>query len=318
MEIEAGSLDELLRAVYPKLLEAEKVLPEPRQGANRELRGVVLRLSNPRARLSRTMKRGRAFSGIGELAWYLAGSDETAFVARYISAYLKYDVGGRVPSAYGPRLFGAGVDAQIANLVDLLRAHPSTRRAVAQVFDRHDLPASPVEVPCTCSIQFLLREGRLDAVVHMRSNDAYIGLPHDIFAFTMIQELVANALGVDLGAYVHMVSSLHLYERNEEPARGFLGEGKQTQDAMPIMTAGDPWEGVAQFLEMEKSARDGTANIDTWPSGYWTDLALMCAARCSGDAAEILRIRSMMTEPFWELYLTDLAFDLEDPDEVVA
>lgn len=317
MEIEAESLDELLRAVYPRLLEADKVIPPPRQGENRELGGVVLRLSNPRGRLSRTMNRGRAFSGIGELAWYLAGSDETDFIARYIRAYRDYDVNGRIPSAYGPRLFGSG-EGQIASLVSLLREHPSTRRAVAQIFDREDLLGKSVEVPCTCSIQFMLRNGRLDALVYMRSNDAYIGLPHDVFAFTMIQELVASSLCAELGTYMHVVGSLHLYERDETSAQSFLGEGKQTQDFMPNMPTGDPWEGVEKFLEMERSARDGTADIDTWPPGYWTNLALMCVARLSKDSAEISRVRSIVAEPFWDLYLTDLEFNLEARGEAVA
>ena len=36
-------------------------------------------------------------------------------------------------------------------------------------------------------------------VVHMRSNDVFMGFPHDVFAFTMIQEILANDLGVKLG-----------------------------------------------------------------------------------------------------------------------
>ena len=56
-------------------------------------------------------------------------------------------------------------------------------------------------------------------VVHMRSNDAYIGLAHDVFAFTFMQEIVARDVGLDLGTYTHSVGSLHLYDQDERRAR---------------------------------------------------------------------------------------------------
>jgi thymidylate synthase len=46
-----------------------------------EIAGVLLEISNPRARLSRTETRGRIFSALGELLWYLSGSNEVDFIA---------------------------------------------------------------------------------------------------------------------------------------------------------------------------------------------------------------------------------------------
>ena len=73
-------------------------------------------------------------------------------------------------------------------------------------------------------MQFLVRRGSLHMVVHMRSNDAFLGLSHDIFAFTFIQELVARSLGLKLGTYKHMVGSLHIYDVDNK-VRKFLKEG---------------------------------------------------------------------------------------------
>jgi thymidylate synthase len=36
-------------------------------------------------------------------------------------------------------------------------------------------------------------------VTTMRSNDAYLGLPHDVFCFTMLQEIIARSLGREIG-----------------------------------------------------------------------------------------------------------------------
>ena len=68
---------------------------------------------------------------------------------------------------------------------------------------------------------------------NMRSNDAFIGLPHDIFAFTMIQEIVARALKLEPGTYSHAVGSLHLYKTNRDAARKYLKEGWQSTVVMP-------------------------------------------------------------------------------------
>jgi len=52
----------------------------PGKGAATELAGVLLEVTNPRARLSRTEVRGKPFSCLGELCWYLAGSNGLEFI----------------------------------------------------------------------------------------------------------------------------------------------------------------------------------------------------------------------------------------------
>ena len=67
---------------------------------------------------------------------------------------------------------------------------------------------------------------QLTAHVHyMRLNDALVGLPHDVFCFTMLQEIVARSLSVELGGYKHAVGSLHLYKTHVDAAHQFLEEG---------------------------------------------------------------------------------------------
>jgi hypothetical protein len=72
------------------------------------------------------------------------------------------------------------------------------------------------DIPCTLSIQFFIRDGRLHCVTTMRSNDIWLGLPYDIFCFTCLQRLIAEALKVPTGFYIHQAGSLHLYARNAE------------------------------------------------------------------------------------------------------
>jgi thymidylate synthase len=219
----ADTLDDLLLTVYSKIIKnGQRVRAS--KGWNRELSGVVLELKNPLARLSRTETKGTLFSCLGETLWYLARSNELKFIKYYIKIYERFaETDGTIYGAYGPRLFGmrAGVN-QIANIIKLLRRKSSTRQAVVQLFNAEDLLKDYNDIPCTCTMQFFVRKGSVDLVVHMRSNDAFLGLPHDVFAFTFIQELVARSLGLKLGTYKHMVGSLHIYDADREKVRKFI------------------------------------------------------------------------------------------------
>src|ERR1700690_496760 len=88
---------------------------------------------------------------------------------------------------------------QFENVLNLLKELPTSRRAVIQVFDAADNASGHLkDVPCTCTLQFMIRSRRLHMITYMRSNDAFWGLPHDVFAFTMLQEYVARTIGVEL------------------------------------------------------------------------------------------------------------------------
>lgn len=276
------SLDDLLKVVYPELLRPKELVPASR-GRAKEFIGVQLQLNNPRARLSRSEGRGKVFSAIGELFWYLAASNELSFIANYIKEYTKDSADGKtLPGAYGPRLFGTGRYAQIENVITLLKARPTSRRAVAQIYDSSDLELSvkttteskSIEVPCTCTLQFFVRSDRLEMIVHMRSNDAYLGLPHDIFCFTMIQEIVARAVGVELGSYRHYAGSLHIYEDYLAPTEQYLAEGWHQSKPMPPMPDGDQQAHIDTVLQLESLVRSGqTVDVEaTQLPDYWKDI----------------------------------------------
>ena len=161
---------------------------------------MLLELNHPRARLSRSETRGRPFSCLGEFLWYLSRDNKLDFIRYYIPAYEKETEDGEtIYGAYGPRLFDQRGHDQLRNVINLLRSHPESRRAVIQLFNAEDIARRYKEVPCTCTLQFLVRRKRLHMLTTMRSNDAYKGLPHDIFCFTMLQEVVARTLGLELG-----------------------------------------------------------------------------------------------------------------------
>jgi thymidylate synthase len=67
---------------------------------------------------------------------------------------------------------------------------------------------------CTNTVQYLIRNGKLDVVVQMRSNDVVFGYRNDFAWQLHVQHLMAAALGVTPGQIHWQVGSLHVYERH--------------------------------------------------------------------------------------------------------
>jgi thymidylate synthase len=268
--IVGDTIDDLLHRSFD-LLCAQGNPVSPRRGDAIELIGVTLELTNPRARLSRSENRGVVFSALAELVWYLSGSRSTSHIASYIRRYEDEDEDGNIHGGYGPRLFdGPGLTGQVAQVVEQLKRKDS-RQAVVQLFERDDLLGHK-DVPCTTTLQYFLRNGSLIAVTNMRSNDVCFGLPHDIFCFTMLQELIARSVRVEIGSYIHMVGSFHFYEEQRTAVQRYLKEGWQSPGAMPSMPSGDPWPSVESLVEAECQLRNAAEPSLPAVDAYWADL----------------------------------------------
>jgi thymidylate synthase len=309
LNLSESSADDLMLGCIESLLNSGERI-SPSRGPAIEVQGATLELTNPRARLGRSETRGRVFSCLGELCWYLSGSNSTDAIVYYLSKYRDWNEGGIINGGYGPRLFNFDGINQIAHVIEKLALKPSSRQAVIQIFDRHDVAEPHKDVPCTCTLQFLVRSGALLLITHMRSNDVTLGLPHDIFAFTMLQELVARSVGVRLGPYVHMVGSLHLYESDVRKAEQFLAEGWQSTIEMPNMPEGDPWPAVQRLIGVESAVREGTdplaVVVDEHP--YWADLGrlLVIYGLFKADRVDdVPPVREELNSRIYDIFITD-------------
>lgn len=311
MHIAAETLDDLLRQIIPKLLKIKKSIRTSR-GNVTELIGVLLQLDNPRARLSLTETKGRVSSCLGELLWYLAKTKDLKFITYYLPRYEKESEDGRtIYGAYGPRLFKMKGKDQVDNVLALLKKRRNSRRAVIQLFDAADIAKEHEEIPCTCTLQFMIRDRCLYMFTYMRSNDVFIGLPHDIFAFTMLQEIFARTLGVGIGKYYHAVGNLHLYKRDRKNARQYLKEGWQSMAPMPSMPATDPWSSIHKLLNAEHMIRSGrTVRLrDLHLRPYWADLVRLLQIYWhfkEKEDIQIIQLKRKMSNRVYDSYIEDL------------
>lgn len=308
MYFSESSLDDLMNKVIGTIL-SSGVKVTSTKGDSKEIFGVLLELRKPHARLSRTETRGRVFSCLGELLWYLAKSNKLEFIKHYISRYEEFAEDGELYGAYGPRIFGSEKFAnQYANIKDILTRKQGSRQAVLQIIDGKDILVGTKDVPCTCTLQFVRRGKKLHMMVHMRSNDVMLGLPHDVFCFTMLQEILARDLGLRVGVYKHSVASLHIYDDAIEKAKQYCLEGWQETIAMPEMPKGDPWPAIEAVLAAEEKIRLGeefdisTLSLDE----YWLDLIRLLqivSTVNSKDYRKVVRIKESMSSSVYEQYI---------------
>ena len=205
--------------------------------------------------ISITYNPARKFSltfGLGEWLWYMSGSDRVNPMLYYNKNYLDYsDDGCTLNGAYGKRIFGC-VESntnQFNNVLAKLRDDPDSRQAVIALYTAQDSGIQSKDIPCTCSLQFLIRNNRLNLLVYMRSNDLIWGMPYDIFSFTLIQEYLANLLNIEIGWYEHVVGSMHIYSYHYNLARDILACNTFPKFSMPSLNLND----LADFKNLQIS-----------------------------------------------------------------
>lgn len=159
-------------------------------------------------------------------------------------------------SDYGPR-----VRNQIFDVIDRLIEDPSSRRAVIYFNDRD---TQQYDLACTTSIQFLSRDGRLNALVSMRSWDIVFGMPMDIIMFGVLQSLIAQVLRCDVGDLIVNASSLHLY--NKTRSKGYE-DGAMSRMIIDNDYVGQSWYDVSNAAQF---AIDNLRNGEnfTFPFSY--------------------------------------------------
>lgn len=272
----------------------------PRGMATVETLGASLCLTDPRRRFV-SVPPARLINpafAVAEALWILSGSDDP-WIYTYNRSLRQYTDGGRLQGAYGPRMrrWRGEVD-QLDHVRRLLERDPDTRQAVIQLYDPHRDTRGHRDVPCTLNYRFFLRQGRLDMYTTMRSNDVWLGLPYDLFTATVLQELMAGWLDVELGSYHHHVDSLHLYVQHEAGAVEVATAPVVDSPVMPVVAA--PADGFTEFLHAVVAGRPAPGAGPIWTqfaavlASYrqWSDgdrpAARAAAATVDGDFGEVL------------------------------
>lgn len=155
-----------------------------------------------------------------EIQWYESRSLNVNDIPPPVPAIWKQVAtpDGWINSNYGWCIYSEENGFQFLNCMRTLQNDPESRRAI-MIYTR---PSMQVEYNkdgmsdfmCTNSVQYMIRNGRLNAVVNMRSNDVVFGYKNDYAWQKHVLFLLSDALRVPMGHIVWQVGSLHVYERH--------------------------------------------------------------------------------------------------------
>jgi thymidylate synthase len=247
-----------------KLYAAEDRQVAPRGMQTREILGTQLRIMMDYPVI--TFKR-RALNYkfmAAEAYWIITGDNSVAGIAPYNKNISSFSNNGvTFDGAYGPEFI-----RQLHYVVSKLAFEPDTRQAVLTTWKSNPGPSK--DIPCTVSMQFLIRRSPLvpedteiHTVVNMRSSDIWLGVPYDIFNFTMMTAYVAatavrvgNIKPPRLGTLFLNIGSSHLYashlaqstELLNEPAPAhYVSRCRPLSSVLPMTP-----EDIVEFLESSR------------------------------------------------------------------
>lgn len=152
-----------------------------------------------------------------ESLWILAGDNGVALPRMFLDRIADFSDNGKTfHGAYGHRLRASFGFDQLTRVVTLLREKPDTRQAVLSIWDpRLDLGATTKDTPCNDLIMLRIQRGKLNMTVCCRSNDVVLGAyGANVVQFSMLLEWIAAMVGVEVGTYIQMSNSYHVYTDN--------------------------------------------------------------------------------------------------------
>lgn len=235
-----------------KVIKLEGSAVKPRGQLTREMLNVQLRVTEPwhvpfaidGRKLNPTITGIEYLSLVGQIGV----EPMTRHKARPLAEYHDYGI------AYGN--YGSRLRGQLTEVVKELTNDPDSRRAVMTIYDGgRDLGHDTKDVPCTLSLQFIVRKNHLHLRTTMRSNDAYLGLPYDLQQFCLLLCTMAQVLRLDVGEYTHCVGSMHLYEKDVIKLNGFGPASYVDLSEAPlfVMDTGDVFGRLQQVVMLCQS-----------------------------------------------------------------
>jgi thymidylate synthase len=247
---------------------------------------VSVEIHNPLKRVLNMPGRNNSLpAACAETLWVLAGRNDVEWLQFYLPRAPDFSDDGKTWRAgYGPRLRGTTRDDedeiercdQFHHVVWELKKDPTSRRAVIDLLEPpNDYTAlhrvgGTKDFSCNLTLSFMVRGGKLDLVVFCRSQDLIWGASGiNWFEFTVMQELVANMIGVPVGIYYHVTNNLHVYSRHFNLVEKMANQTLESTynwlppDYEPVKSIENMDDTLKSFFKIEEMIRrDPSSRID--------------------------------------------------------
>jgi len=180
-----------------------------------------------------TTKKLHLRSIIHELLWFLSGDTNIKYLKdNGVSIWDEWaDENGDLGPVYGyqwrafptlqasgiahegePLFVKKGVD-QIANLVEMIKISPDSRRLIVSAWNPGDVPQMALP-PCHTMWQVRIINGKLHLQLYQRSADMFLGVPFNIASYALLQVMLAHVTGYEVGDFVHSIGDAHIYSNH--------------------------------------------------------------------------------------------------------
>lgn len=171
-----------------------------------------------------TTKKMHWNSLLREVLWYLSGENHIRNLGQYTKIWDAWaDEDGNLETAYGYywRHFPSAqknkngewevreVD-QIKYVIDEINRNPNSRRLVVSAWEPGNATSSKLP-PCHYSFVFNVNSGKLNCHLTQRSGDLALGIPFNLAAYSLLTQVIAQQVGLELGEFAHTIVDAHIY-----------------------------------------------------------------------------------------------------------
>jgi thymidylate synthase len=162
---------------------------------------------------------------IYELLWFLRGDTNIKYLNEHgVTIWDEWaDEKGNLGRVYGAQWCdwhgenGVRVD-QIGNVIAQIKKNPDSRRLIVSAWNPAEIEKMALP-PCHVLFQFYVQGGELSCQLYQRSCDLFLGVPFNIASYALLTMMVAQAVDLTPGDFVHTFGDLHLYNNHLEQAR---------------------------------------------------------------------------------------------------
>jgi len=168
-----------------------------------------------------------------EMLWYLSGEDHIRNLREKTKIWDAWaDEDGNLDTAYGNywRHFPSAsknykgewqvkeVD-QIQYVIDEIRKNPNSRRLVVSAWEPGNAISSKLP-PCHYTYTFNVSDGKLNCHLTQRSGDIALGIPFNLAAYSLLTQIIAQEVDLELGYFAHSIVDAHIYFAEEGSPNG--------------------------------------------------------------------------------------------------
>lgn len=229
--ITADNIDSLVQqGVRHILKDGERF--DSRSGSGLQAYTTTYVLTDPSARIH-TLRAPQSVQYLArELQAYFIGSQNVEDGLAQAAPFWRTlsDTNGNVCSNYGHYVFHQKTPFGITQfdwVRQCFKKNRDTRKAFINI-NSISHKTDTKDFPCTIGVQFFMRGDVMYCEVASRSTDVITGLPYDMGFFSLVNELVAGAVGHDIGVniktgYTAMVANFtQIYDKTADKAQEVL------------------------------------------------------------------------------------------------